>query len=145
MKNTIFALLMISIVGVTASASPTSKAKSKAKTKAEVYAATEEVAPPSTENLKPKIEKSQSFDAVPEDQVQPLLRRLKLVEALIQKHARAYDYRVITSKELEVILNSLERSNKKQIHQTPESTETSESQDFSDPAKSSAGDDSDSI
>ncbi len=48
------------------------------------------------------------FDPVPSDQVEALGRRLKLVETLIQRHGRAYDYRMYTIRDLERILASLD-------------------------------------
>lgn len=50
-----------------------------------------------------------AFDAVPSDQADSLVRRLKIVEALITRHGRAYDYRIHTVRELEAILASLDR------------------------------------
>ena len=51
-----------------------------------------------------------SFDAVPEDQVTALSKRLKLTEELIRKYHRAYDYRTHTVRELEVILAKLDNA-----------------------------------
>jgi hypothetical protein len=49
-----------------------------------------------------------AYDLVPSDQIDPLARRLQLVEALIRRHARAYDYRIHTVPELETILAKLD-------------------------------------
>ena len=51
-----------------------------------------------------------AFDPVPSDQADSLVRRLHLVEALITRHARAYDYRIHTVKELEGVLAELDRA-----------------------------------
>ncbi len=48
------------------------------------------------------------FDLVPKDQLEPLARRLSLVEEIMRRHARAYDYRTYTIKELQDILAQLE-------------------------------------
>ena len=48
-----------------------------------------------------------SYDPVPSDQVDPLVKRLKIVQELIEKHARAYDYRIYTTKQLLAILDQL--------------------------------------
>jgi uncharacterized protein YkwD len=55
------------------------------------------------------IEKGK-FDHVPSDQVDSIARRLKLVEVLLRKYGRAYDYRIHTLSELETILANLEPS-----------------------------------
>lgn len=49
------------------------------------------------------------YDAVPADQINPLLRRMKIVQELVQKYGRAYDYRVHTVAELEGILAQLKQ------------------------------------
>ena len=54
-----------------------------------------------------------NYDAVPAEQIEPLAKRLKLVEAIMRLHGRAYDYRVITIHDLELILASLEPVPKK--------------------------------
>ena len=56
-----------------------------------------------------------SFDPVPENQREPIARRLKLVNALIEKYGRAYDYRVHTARELQDILNQLDASNSRKL------------------------------
>jgi len=53
----------------------------------------------------------ESFDAVPSDQIPLVIKRLKLIELLISRHARAYDYRSLTLKELEGRLALLESKN----------------------------------
>lgn len=55
-----------------------------------------------------------AFDPVPSDQIPGLTHRLKLVEALIRRHGRAYDYRVHTVKTLETVLARLEASTAEQ-------------------------------
>ncbi len=62
---------------------------------------------------KKKASASQKFDPQKYDLVDPtqkdsLLRRLKLVEQLISSHGRAYDYRVYTNQQLEMIITGLE-------------------------------------
>lgn len=56
----------------------------------------------------PAATPSSKFDTVPGSQTEPLLRRLKLVEALILKYGRAYDYRSLTVTELQSILGKLD-------------------------------------
>lgn len=66
-----------------------------------------------TENLPSDLEESSAvapatpYDPVPADQVDALSKRLKLVEELIRKHGRAYDYRTLTIKELEALIEGL--------------------------------------
>jgi hypothetical protein len=54
-------------------------------------------------------QQNSKFDAVPADQINPLLRRMKIVQELVQKYGRAYDYRVHTVAELEGILAQLKQ------------------------------------
>jgi hypothetical protein len=49
-----------------------------------------------------------AFDAVPANQSEAILQRLKIVENLVRKYGRAYDYRAHTLKELELIQSTLE-------------------------------------
>jgi len=51
---------------------------------------------------------SQSFDPVPPAQAESIAQRLKLVEILIRKYGRAYDYRMHTLRDLESILMQLD-------------------------------------
>lgn len=51
---------------------------------------------------------SARYDAVPSSQTEPLIRRLHLVEQLISKHGRAYDYRTATVTQLQEILGNLD-------------------------------------
>jgi hypothetical protein len=51
-----------------------------------------------------------TFDAVPASQSEAILQRLKIVENLVRKYGRAYDYRTHTLKELELIQSTLETS-----------------------------------
>lgn len=53
-------------------------------------------------------EKTAEFDAVPNSQAEPLIRRLRLVETLIAKYGRAYDYKTLTVTELQTILGRLD-------------------------------------
>jgi hypothetical protein len=50
----------------------------------------------------------ESFDLVPSDQAHPVIRRIHLVEEIVRRHARAYDYRTHTVRELEQILAKLD-------------------------------------
>jgi hypothetical protein len=58
----------------------------------------------------PKVRKAVAFDAVPVDQTDALVRRLELVQQLIRDYGRAYDYRALTVRQLEGILEALENS-----------------------------------
>jgi hypothetical protein len=49
------------------------------------------------------------FDAVPSDQAESIAKRLKVVEVLLRKYHRAYDYRSHTYHELLEILAELDR------------------------------------
>lgn len=60
---------------------------------------------------KPAVVK-EAYDPVPSDQKGALSIRLKLVEAIIQKHGRAYDYRIHTVRELEALLQRLDSAEK---------------------------------
>jgi hypothetical protein len=51
---------------------------------------------------------AEAYDPVPSDQTGPITKRLKVIETLILKHGRAYDYRSHTAKELESILKKLD-------------------------------------
>lgn len=51
---------------------------------------------------------SLSFDYVPEDHMESIAARLKIVEQLIVVHGRAYDYRVHTTAQLMAILRTLD-------------------------------------
>ena len=51
---------------------------------------------------------SSKYDSVPGAQAEPLLRRLRLVEELIAKYGRAYDYRTLTVTQLQAILGELD-------------------------------------
>lgn len=71
--------------------------------------------PPASVNLTQRAESSSStlenqkdYDVVPKQLSTPLIRRLQLVQILIQKYNRAYDYRTRTTSELEKILMDLE-------------------------------------
>ena len=51
-----------------------------------------------------------TFDTVPADQAESISRRLALVEVLIRKYGRAYDYRSHTLHELQSILEQLDNA-----------------------------------
>jgi hypothetical protein len=62
--------------------------------------------------IAPKLPDSAlSYDLVPSDQVDPLAKRLALVETLIRRYSRAYDYRTHTVRDLQMILAKLEAAN----------------------------------
>ena len=52
------------------------------------------------------------FDPVQKNQVESIAGRLGLVQKLLLKHHRAYDYRLLTKAELETILKDLDREQK---------------------------------
>jgi hypothetical protein len=49
-----------------------------------------------------------AYDPVPSDQKDSMSRRLKLVDMLIHRYGRAYDYRMHTVRELEAVLAQLD-------------------------------------
>jgi hypothetical protein len=51
---------------------------------------------------------SARFDPVPQPQRDGIARRLGLVEEILRKHGRAYDYRSLTVRDLETILAELD-------------------------------------
>lgn len=76
------------------------------------------------------------YDLVPTNQTDPLIQRLKLVEQLILKYNRAYDYRVHTIKDLESILAKLDQKNEQsgpQMEVTAPSDASSTGQDQENP------------
>ncbi|MDR3606682.1 MAG: hypothetical protein P4M08_04785 [Oligoflexia bacterium] len=91
---------------------------------ADIYSATESanvagIAP--TGNQEPvaiAAPRKVTYDAVPIDQVDSILKRLKLVEEILQKYGRAYDYRTHTTHEFETILTQLAAASR------PAATET---------------------
>ena len=101
-----FSLLTLATQAHAISKLPTKKKGPQTRVTVETYPATEGDSA-ATETLVPGT-RAVGFDPVPTDQVSPLLKRLKLVETIIQKHARAFDYRKLTSKELEAILKALD-------------------------------------
>jgi hypothetical protein len=68
--------------------------------------ATSSASAPETTPLPPP--ETAQFDAVPVTQTEPMVRRLRLVETLIARYGRAYDYRTHTVVELQAILGQLE-------------------------------------
>lgn len=52
--------------------------------------------------------KTISFDTVPQAQAPKIAERLKLVEQLLVRHQRAYDYRSLTTTQLAAILKRLD-------------------------------------
>jgi hypothetical protein len=48
------------------------------------------------------------FDAVPQSQADGISKRLGLVEEILRKYGRAYDYRTLTIKDLQAILADLD-------------------------------------
>ncbi|MGZ3689387.1 MAG: hypothetical protein ACXWP5_02850 [Bdellovibrionota bacterium] len=83
-------------------------AKSRVKkTIHETYSATEEETDAVTfRSDKPKP--LPKFDPVPTAQVAPIASRLKIVDAILRKYGRAYDYRTHTFRELQEILEHLD-------------------------------------
>jgi guanyl-specific ribonuclease Sa len=59
-------------------------------------------------SVQPEKAELGEFFPVPKDQVQPIGRRLSLVEEIMTRHGRAYDYRAHTVQELQDILAQLE-------------------------------------
>ncbi len=51
---------------------------------------------------------STAYDPVPSDQVSALLKRLEITKKLVSIHGRAYDYRAMTTQQLENALTQLE-------------------------------------
>ena len=108
--------------------------KSSATNPTEVYAATEEdphsptvidtsepgetdheeisavpaMMPATTKTPPPSITAATKFDPVPPTRVDSILKRVKLVETILKKYGRAYDYRTVSSQDLEKILAQLE-------------------------------------
>ncbi len=70
---------------------------------------------PEVQNTKPgeaaqKADSSSNpYDAVPADQINPLMKRMQLVRELVQSYGRAYDYRTHTVAELQGILAGLKQ------------------------------------
>ena len=58
----------------------------------------------------PAAAPASTFDPVPSDQASLIAKRLPLIEKIMVKHGRAYDYRAHTVKQLEAILASLDQS-----------------------------------
>jgi hypothetical protein len=52
--------------------------------------------------------KAKGFDSVAANQVESIAQRIQLVEAILRRHSRAYDYRVYSARELRSILSSLD-------------------------------------
>jgi hypothetical protein len=82
-------------------------ATSKTLKQAPGIASTQQAAPARL-TAKPTPDAALAYDLVPSDQVDPLGKRLQLVEILIRKYSRAYDYRAHTVKELNAILAKLD-------------------------------------
>ncbi len=61
-----------------------------------------------TQTAAPAPTSHAQFDAVPNGQAEPLIRRLRLTEELVSKYGRAYDYRAMTVTELQTILAQLD-------------------------------------
>lgn len=98
---------------LTLSATPCAWAK---KRPVETYPAVEDESPsapavvpnPKAKSTSKAKTELRAFESVPHEQVEPIAKRLQVVEALLRRHGRAYDYRMHTLKELENILASLE-------------------------------------
>ena len=73
------------------------------------------VAQPSKEPAVAKTEAPKpGFDAIPEGYSDTIAERLKLIEKLIRDYGRAYDYRSLTSTQLQSILSELEQEKQSQ-------------------------------
>lgn len=62
----------------------------------------------SAETAAPAPASGSGYDTVPNSQAEPLVRRLRLVQELITKYGRAYDYRSLTVTALQEILAQLD-------------------------------------
>ncbi|MCM0604602.1 MAG: hypothetical protein KA715_00770 [Xanthomonadaceae bacterium] len=69
--------------------------------KREMVSAMQPPAPPVNDPITPI--KLNEFDSVPQSQIESVAARLKLVEQILRKHKRAYDYRSNTSVELQAV------------------------------------------
>lgn len=65
---------------------------------------------PSLPHPKRTLHKTENyiFESVPPEQIEGISQRLKLIDQLLRKYGRAYDYRIHTIKELENILSELD-------------------------------------
>jgi hypothetical protein len=87
-------------------------------TAAPEIAESERATPPSSGNVRsgltvppPAVStrwQTATFDSVPQAQADGVAKRLKLVEEIVRRYGRAYDYRSLTSKDLELILAELD-------------------------------------
>ena len=122
------ALLFVAIFSTSAHANIPKKniSKSSSPNTSETYAATEEdphsptvidTSEPGEANPHEEISaapammpvpSATNFDPVPPTRVDSILKRVKLVETLLKKYGRAYDYRTVTTQDLEKILAQLE-------------------------------------
>jgi hypothetical protein len=109
MKGLLFTALLISL------ASTTSFAKAKTQP---AYLNPEDADVPADTAMDTsspgKAASATSFDIIPASQTEPFIRRLKLAEALLTRHGRAYDYRAMTVPELQRILDKLDSDSQKQ-------------------------------
>src|SRR6185437_16178299 len=64
--------------------------------------------PPAPAATEAQARSEVTYDMVPADQVEPLIRRLHIIEALVSKYGRAYNYRELTVVQLEAILGQLD-------------------------------------
>lgn len=69
--------------------------------KREMVSAMQPPAPPVNEPVTPI--KLNEFDSVPQSQIESVAARLKIIEQILRKHKRAYDYRSNTSAELQAV------------------------------------------
>jgi hypothetical protein len=110
MKGLLLTALLISLTSSTSFA--------KAKTQQQAYVNPEDSDVPAdtgTDISSPgKAASATNFDVVPASQTEPFIRRLKLAEALLTRHGRAYDYRAMTVVELQRILDKLDSDSQKQ-------------------------------
>ena len=110
MKGLLFTALLIGLTSSTSFA--------KQKTQQQAYVNPEDLEVPAdtadTSSSPGKVASSTSFDVVPTSQTEPFIRRLKLAEALLTRHGRAYDYRAMTVVELQHVLDKLDSEAQRQ-------------------------------
>jgi hypothetical protein len=80
------------------------------------------------------------YDSVPNNQAEPLLRRLRLVEELIAKYGRAYDYRELTVPQLQDILSQLDNkaAESSKLHERMNAREELKKELETEPARAQA-------
>lgn len=69
-----------------------------------------------------KTDKRVSYDPIASEHRDSIANRLKLVEILVREYGRAYDYRVLTTQELEAIVADL-RNRPKEVAEVKKSAQ----------------------